>query len=288
MTRSTDSTRPFNLSDVVSAQQQQQQQQQRKRSVDQSELDGPQQQRMRAVDQSESDGPQQENDQPQKPLDLATLVDRVRQVQKTDPDSLRAPILDPASPAKQPQSDTSSEQHQHWYSSVLSRLPHQFRHLHDSESSTSIQEYHQPDLASNESHDPSSPRREMTTVDHVASAFASTSRAQNLETIDFTVESLAVTGAAAPAFLLRTDEKGRRPPPILFQLLRIGIVDSEVVPEISRQIIFRIELQYGDIKWVIRRTLYEFYKLHLTLSAKRYENLPRYPGRSQWPRQGCE
>jgi len=55
------------------------------------------------------------------------------------------------------------------------------------------------------------PPKELSTVDHVANAFASTSRANNLETIDFTVESLAVTGAAAPAFLLKTDDKGRRP-----------------------------------------------------------------------------
>lgn len=55
------------------------------------------------------------------------------------------------------------------------------------------------------------PPKELSTVDHVANAFASTSRANNLETIDFTVESLAVTGAAAPAFLLKTDERGRRP-----------------------------------------------------------------------------
>ncbi|KAK3839963.1 MAG: hypothetical protein J3R72DRAFT_369939, partial [Linnemannia gamsii] len=45
----------------------------------------------------------------------------------------------------------------------------------------------------------------------------------------------------------------------------------------SRQVVFRIELQYGDIKWVIRRSLYEFYKLHLKLSAKRYAGLPKFP-----------
>jgi hypothetical protein len=58
---------------------------------------------------------------------------------------------------------------------------------------------------------------------------------------------------------------------------QLGIVDSEINPNISRQVIFRIELQYGDIKWVIRRSLYEFYKLHLKLSAKRYPNLPKFP-----------
>ncbi|KAF9581189.1 hypothetical protein BGW38_001891 [Lunasporangiospora selenospora] len=46
----------------------------------------------------------------------------------------------------------------------------------------------------------------------------------------------------------------------------------------SKQIIFRVELQYGDVKWVIRRTLYDFYKLHLNLVAKNYENVPKFPG----------
>lgn len=31
---------------------------------------------------------------------------------------------------------------------------------------------------------------------------------------------------------------------------------------------FRIELQYGEIKWVINRTIFEFYNLHLTLKFK--------------------
>ena len=45
----------------------------------------------------------------------------------------------------------------------------------------------------------------------------------------------------------------------------------------SKQIIFRVELQYGDIKWVIRRTVYDFYKLHLTLAARGFDNLPKFP-----------
>ncbi|KAH7052850.1 hypothetical protein BKA57DRAFT_390961, partial [Linnemannia elongata] len=50
----------------------------------------------------------------------------------------------------------------------------------------------------------------------------------------------------------------------------------------SRQVIFRVELQYGDIKWVIRRSLYEFYKLHLKLSSKRYPGLPKFPNQVSW------
>ena len=55
------------------------------------------------------------------------------------------------------------------------------------------------------------------------------------------------------------------------------MTDSEIDLGVSKQIIFRLEMQYGDVKWVIRRTLYEFYKLHLILSAKRFDNLPKFP-----------
>lgn len=55
------------------------------------------------------------------------------------------------------------------------------------------------------------PRREGTALSHAANAFTGSTRTNNLETINFTIESLAVTGAAAPVFLLKTDDKGRRP-----------------------------------------------------------------------------
>ena len=79
------------------------------------------------------------------------------------------------------------------------------------------------------------PPKELSAVDHAANAFASTSRANNLETIDFTVESLTVTGAAAPAFFLQTDDKGRRPvstlvPPqclLLFWIVKEGCAQRE-------------------------------------------------------------
>ncbi|KAF9996444.1 hypothetical protein BGZ79_009811 [Entomortierella chlamydospora] len=54
--------------------------------------------------------------------------------------------------------------------------------------------------------------------------------------------------------------------------------DPEIDLGVSKQIIFRVELQYGDVKWFIGRSLYEFYKLHLTLSSKRFEGVPKFPG----------
>ncbi|KAF8936921.1 hypothetical protein BGZ58_003523 [Dissophora ornata] len=252
-THSNESTRPLNLSGLVATVGQQQ----HKQGENLANLD---------------DNPQ-EPGQPHKPLDLASLVNRVREVQKTDPESLKKPMEPTPTPVHAP--DSNAPEHEHWYSSYL---PHQLQHHHHdlSQSSTSAQALQEgAALVAPHPQEPS-------TAHHVASAFATTSRANNLETIDFTVESLAVTGAAAPAFLLQTDDKGRRPPPILFQLLKLGIVDSEVNPHVSRQIIFRIELQYGDIKWVIRRTLYEFYKFHLTLVSRRYPNVPRFPNQVSW------
>jgi hypothetical protein len=70
----------------------------------------------------------------------------------------------------------------------------------------------------------------------------------------------------------------RADPAFLIQIvcLQLAIVDSEVVPEVSRQIVFRIELQYGDVKWVVSRTLYEFWKLHITMTSK-HGHIPRFP-----------
>lgn len=49
----------------------------------------------------------------------------------------------------------------------------------------------------------------------------------------------------------------------------MSITDSEIDHSaIHRLWTFRIELQYGEIKWVINRTIIEFYNLHLTLKFK--------------------
>jgi len=56
------------------------------------------------------------------------------------------------------------------------------------------------------------------------------------------------------------------------------VTDSEMDLGMGKQIIFRVELQYGDVKWVLRRTVKDFAVLHFTLAAKRFENLPKFPG----------
>ncbi|KAI8981744.1 hypothetical protein BDF20DRAFT_911999 [Mycotypha africana] len=69
--------------------------------------------------------------------------------------------------------------------------------------------------------------------------------------------------------LMCKDEHGRKAPPILFDALNIAITDSEIDHNAAHRLwTFRIELQYGDLRWVIHRTIIEFYNLHLTLKFK--------------------
>lgn len=74
---------------------------------------------------------------------------------------------------------------------------------------------------------------------------------------------------AVPYIGFARDEKGRRPPPILFDLIHIAVTDSWIDPTaLNRQWVFRIELSYGEVKWVINRTIVDFFDLHLKLRLK--------------------
>ncbi|KAF8937698.1 hypothetical protein BGZ58_002293 [Dissophora ornata] len=105
-------------------------------------------------------------------------------------------------------------------------------------------------------------------LNSAATAFTKSTRSKDLCNVNIPVASLAITGSAVPALWLRRDDKGRRP---------IAVSDSELEMGVSKQLVFRVELQYGDVKWVIRRTLYDFYRLHLILTTKRFVNLPKFP-----------
>ncbi|KAI8097388.1 uncharacterized protein BX664DRAFT_292887 [Halteromyces radiatus] len=63
------------------------------------------------------------------------------------------------------------------------------------------------------------------------------------------------------------DEHGNKLPPILLQCLNVSVTDSEYLDGMG-QWAFRIELQYGDVKWVIYRTIAEFVMLHYMLRFK--------------------
>ncbi|KAG0172715.1 Phospholipase D1 [Apophysomyces sp. BC1015] len=88
-----------------------------------------------------------------------------------------------------------------------------------------------------------------------------------------------------PLFLaLSKDEHGRKMPPILLQCLSVDVTDSEPSLHGINQWIFRIELQYGDVKWVIRKTIADFVALHYTLKIK--SNLSDYvPAPPNFPSQ---
>ncbi|KAI9309557.1 hypothetical protein BJ944DRAFT_154121 [Cunninghamella echinulata] len=62
-----------------------------------------------------------------------------------------------------------------------------------------------------------------------------------------------------PFIALSKDTHGRRP---------INITDSTLDTLGITQWLFRIELQYGDVKWVLRRSIADFVSLHYTLKFK--------------------
>ncbi|RCH87877.1 Phospholipase D1, partial [Rhizopus azygosporus] len=74
------------------------------------------------------------------------------------------------------------------------------------------------------------------------------------------------------------DEYGRKLPPILLQCIYATVTDSEYVDGIN-QWVFRVELQYGDVKWVIRRNIADFMALHFKLKVKSnlYDYVPDPP-----------
>ncbi|CAG8492249.1 5229_t:CDS:10 [Ambispora gerdemannii] len=85
---------------------------------------------------------------------------------------------------------------------------------------------------------------------------------------------------AVPFFWLKRDSRGRRAPPILLNMLKLAITDSEYDETyFNFQNIFRIELEYGDVKWVIKRTGINFSELALKLIKSRNElpDLPTFP-----------
>ncbi|KAI8970516.1 hypothetical protein BDB01DRAFT_731756 [Pilobolus umbonatus] len=77
---------------------------------------------------------------------------------------------------------------------------------------------------------------------------------------------------------LARDEYDRKLPPILLQCIYVTVTDSEYLHG-SSQWAFRVELQYGDVKWVIRRGIAEFMALHIKLKVKSnlYDYVPDPP-----------
>ncbi|RIA93447.1 hypothetical protein C1645_735559 [Glomus cerebriforme] len=83
------------------------------------------------------------------------------------------------------------------------------------------------------------------------------------------------TPYTVPFLWAKTDNKGRKAPPVLFDALKLAITDSYNDERIHNWGIFRIELEYGDVKWVIKRTGFDFTSLYVNL--KKGKNLPHIP-----------
>ncbi|CAB5182182.1 unnamed protein product [Rhizophagus irregularis] len=79
-----------------------------------------------------------------------------------------------------------------------------------------------------------------------------------------------------PYLWAKTDYKGRKAPPVLFSALKLAVTDSyHDEKNYNLQNVFRIELEYGDVKWVINRSGFDFASLYVSL--KKEINLPHIP-----------
>ncbi|KAJ1959344.1 hypothetical protein IWQ62_004649, partial [Dispira parvispora] len=102
-------------------------------------------------------------------------------------------------------------------------------------------------------------------------------RTQRLQSVSERAHVFPLLGSAmaVPAYFLQRDEKGSKPPPIIWEAMRLSVADSDVSHD---QTHFRIELQYGDVKWVVYRRYSEFLRLHYLLTLRYYQGkLPELP-----------
>ncbi|KAI8987612.1 hypothetical protein BDF20DRAFT_832525 [Mycotypha africana] len=91
----------------------------------------------------------------------------------------------------------------------------------------------------------------------------------NLHTLPHQIEQPTVSSSALipfypplfdPIFIAFGEDQHEKP--------WLAVTDSELLTQGINQWVFRIELQYGDIKWVIKRTIADFVSLHYTLKFK--------------------
>ncbi|KAI7866085.1 hypothetical protein BDF14DRAFT_1818672 [Spinellus fusiger] len=95
--------------------------------------------------------------------------------------------------------------------------------------------------------------------------------------------SRTVQESGAYAYPTVKENNGYTPPPFYFDAIKVAIADSKAEEgDAQRPSMLRIELYYGDIKWVIKRGLIEVYNLHLLLKLKssissHFHSLPPFP-----------
>ena len=65
-------------------------------------------------------------------------------------------------------------------------------------------------------------------------------------------------------------------------VIQVAVTDSELDNIYGiNQYVFRVELQYGDVKWVIRKTVGDFVMLHFNLKVKSSIEPPNFPNQLQ-------
>ncbi|KAJ9060903.1 hypothetical protein DSO57_1026038 [Entomophthora muscae] len=93
---------------------------------------------------------------------------------------------------------------------------------------------------------------------------------------------LLASALAIPAYHFNSDT-GKHPPAVILDALKLEITDSHMQEEGQGEEhdTFRIELEYGPLKWVIYRSLYDFYRLHYYMKKRylvgRIRSYPRFP-----------
>ncbi|KAI9506350.1 hypothetical protein BX070DRAFT_219775 [Coemansia spiralis] len=86
-----------------------------------------------------------------------------------------------------------------------------------------------------------------------------------------------------PMFYFMRDEHGHRAPPVIFDAIRLNIVvgGPALSAEEDQHSFARIELQYGDVKWVIHRRINDFLSLHTMLTLRKFKGrvnqVPPFP-----------
>ncbi|KAJ1721323.1 hypothetical protein LPJ53_004147 [Coemansia erecta] len=86
-----------------------------------------------------------------------------------------------------------------------------------------------------------------------------------------------------PMFHFMRDEHGHRAPPVIFDAIRLNVLLTGAIPQVEEDhhFVVRIELQYGDVKWVISRRLNDFLSLHTVLTLRKFQGrvaqLPPFP-----------
>lgn len=88
---------------------------------------------------------------------------------------------------------------------------------------------------------------------------------------------------SVPFFAYSRDEHGRKGIPVIFSLIHVSVSASHIDDEAA----FKVELTYGDTKWIIYRSMVDFLKLHSLLTFRHLQGrlpaMPKFPSHLSYP-----